>query len=58
MTEDLIRATGGLVGRPEEILDMLREREAMGLREIALLPAMASARTNLRTFAERVMARY
>ena len=58
VTEDLIRATGGLVGRPEEILDMLREREAMGLREIALLPAMASARTNLRTFAERVMARY
>ena len=36
ITEDLIRATGGLVGTPDEIVAMLREREAMGLDEITL----------------------
>lgn len=58
ITEDLIRATGGLVGTPDEIVAMLREREAMGLGEITLLPAMAEARRNLRDFAEQVIARY
>ncbi|HUN53102.1 MAG TPA: LLM class flavin-dependent oxidoreductase [Candidatus Sulfotelmatobacter sp.] len=58
ITEDLIRSTGGLVGTPEEIIHMLREREAMGLKEIALLPAMPTARRNLRDFAEQVIARY
>jgi hypothetical protein len=58
ITEDLIRSTGGLVGAPDEIIAMLREREAMGLSEITLLPAMASARRNLRDFAEKVIARY
>ncbi|TWT12861.1 LLM class flavin-dependent oxidoreductase [Reyranella sp. CPCC 100927] len=58
ITEDLIRSTGGLVGTPDEIIAMLREREAMGLTEITLLPAMATARRNLRDFAEKVMARY
>ena len=58
ITEDLIRATGGLVGTPDEILAMLREREAMGLSEITLLPSMAQARRNLRDFAEKVIARY
>ena len=58
ITEDLIRATGGLVGTPDEIIAMLREREAMGLNEITLLPAMAEARRNLGDFAEKVIARY
>jgi alkanesulfonate monooxygenase SsuD/methylene tetrahydromethanopterin reductase-like flavin-dependent oxidoreductase (luciferase family) len=58
ITEDLIRATGGLVGTPDEIIAMLREREAMGLNEITLLPAMATARRNLKDFAEKVIARY
>ncbi len=58
ITEDLIRATGGLVGTPDEIIGMLREREAMGLGEITLLPAMAQARRNLADFAEKVIARY
>jgi len=58
ITEDLIRATGGLVGTPDEIIGMLREREAMGLSEITLLPAMAQARRNLGDFAEKVIARY
>ncbi|MCW5746141.1 MAG: LLM class flavin-dependent oxidoreductase [Alphaproteobacteria bacterium] len=58
ITDDLIRATGGLVGTPDEIIAMLREREAMGLTEITLLPAMATARRNLRDFADKVIARY
>jgi len=58
ITEDLIRATGGLVGTPDEIIAMLREREAMGLNEITLLPAMSQARRNLGDFAEKVIARY
>jgi alkanesulfonate monooxygenase SsuD/methylene tetrahydromethanopterin reductase-like flavin-dependent oxidoreductase (luciferase family) len=58
ITEDLIRATGGLVGTPDEIIAMLREREAMGLSEITLLPAMAEARRNLGDFAQQVIARY
>ncbi len=58
VTEDLIRSTGGLVGTPDEIIDTLREREAMGLQEITLLPAMTTARRNLRDFAEKVIARY
>jgi alkanesulfonate monooxygenase SsuD/methylene tetrahydromethanopterin reductase-like flavin-dependent oxidoreductase (luciferase family) len=58
ITEDLIRSTGGLVGTPDEIIAMLREREAMGLSEITLLPAMDTARRNLKDFAEQVIARY
>ena len=58
ITEDLIRATGGLVGTPDEIITMLREREAMGLNEITLLPAMDEARHNLGEFSEQVIKRY
>jgi alkanesulfonate monooxygenase SsuD/methylene tetrahydromethanopterin reductase-like flavin-dependent oxidoreductase (luciferase family) len=58
ITEDLIRSTGGLVGTPDEIIAMLREREAMGLDEITLLPAMTEARRNLDDFARQVIARY
>jgi hypothetical protein len=35
-----------------------REREVTGLQEIALLPAMVTARCNLRDFADKVIARY
>ena len=52
VTENLIRATGGLVGTPDEIITMLEEREAMGLNEVALLPSMDQARVNLNDFAE------
>jgi alkanesulfonate monooxygenase SsuD/methylene tetrahydromethanopterin reductase-like flavin-dependent oxidoreductase (luciferase family) len=58
ITEDLIRSTGGLVGMPDEIIAILREREAMGLDEITLLPAMATVRRNLQDFADQVIARY
>lgn len=58
VTKNLIRSTGGLVGTPDEIIEMIREREAMGLKEIALLPAMATSRRNLGDFASHVMARY
>jgi alkanesulfonate monooxygenase SsuD/methylene tetrahydromethanopterin reductase-like flavin-dependent oxidoreductase (luciferase family) len=57
VTPEVIRASGGLVGEPDEILAMLKEREAAGLREVTLLPPMANARELFREFAEHVIAR-
>lgn len=57
ITPAVIRASGGLVGEPDEILAMLKEHEAAGLREVTLLPPMANARELYREFAEQVMAR-
>ena len=58
VTENLIKSTGGLVGTPDQIIEMIREREAMGLTEIALLPSMEFARQNLSEFAKQVIYRY
>jgi alkanesulfonate monooxygenase SsuD/methylene tetrahydromethanopterin reductase-like flavin-dependent oxidoreductase (luciferase family) len=58
VTPNTIRASGGLVGEPDEILDQLRQRERAGLREVVLLPPMASAREILKDFAEHVIERY
>ena len=54
----MIKASGGLVGEPDEIIARLRELEAAGLREVALLPPIAVARQNFKDFAEQVMADY
>ncbi len=43
---------------PDDIIAGLREREAMGLDEVTLLPAMAEARQTLKDFAEQVIRRY
>ena len=58
VTPATIRASGGLVGEPDEIIEMLRAQEAMGLKEVTLLPPMEFARDCYREFAEQVMARY
>jgi len=58
VTPELIRASGGLVGEPDEIVEMLRERELAGLQEVTLLPPMAQARECFQEFAEQVIARY
>ncbi len=58
ITPSTILAAGGLVGTPDEIIDMLRARERAGLREVTLLPPMAQARKVLRDFAEQVIAHY
>ena len=58
VTENLIRSTGGLVGTPEEIIEMIKDREAMGLTEIALLPSMEFARKNLSDFSTQVIENY
>ena len=58
VTENLIRSTGGLVGSPEEIIEMIREREAMGLNEITLLPAKSTARQNFQSFSDKVISKY
>ena len=57
VTPETIRASA-LVGEPDEVIAQIRAAEAAGLREIALLPSMATARTVLREFGERVIARY
>ena len=58
ITPAMIRASGALVGEPDEIVQMLREREAMGLKEVTLLPPMEYARECFSDFAEHVMAKY
>ncbi len=58
ITPNTIRASGGLVGEPDEIVHMLREAERAGLREVTLLPPLASARKIFKDFADQVIARY
>ena len=58
VTDNLIRSTGGLVGEPDEVIEMIRERETMGLKEVALLPAMDTSGQNLRDFATYIIERY
>jgi hypothetical protein len=58
VTPNVIRAARGFVGEPDEIIEMLRERERGGLRELAILPPIDCARELFRDFAEQVIARY
>ncbi len=58
VTPALIRASGGLVGEPDQIIDMLRVSERGGLKEVTLLPPMACARQNFADFAAAVIERY
>ena len=58
ITPAAIRASGGLVGEPDQIAERLRELEAAGLREGTLLPPMACARESFRDFADLVMKHY
>jgi len=58
ITPELIRASGGLVGEPDEIIAMLRAHEAAGLREVTLLPPLTHARRNFADFAQHVIERY
>ena len=57
VTEKAIRAAV-LVGEPDELVERIRTAERGGLREIALLPPRAAARTVIAEFAEHVMRRY
>jgi len=57
VTPETIRAAA-LVGEPDELIAQIRAAEAAGLRELGLMPTMATARTALREFAEQVIARY
>jgi alkanesulfonate monooxygenase SsuD/methylene tetrahydromethanopterin reductase-like flavin-dependent oxidoreductase (luciferase family) len=57
VTPELIEASGGLVGEPDQIIEMVRAHEKAGLTEIALLPPMEFARENYQDFAEHVIAK-
>jgi hypothetical protein len=58
VTPNTIRATGGYIGEPDEIIDQIRQNERAGLNEVAIMPPMALARSNFKDFAEKVIARY
>jgi alkanesulfonate monooxygenase SsuD/methylene tetrahydromethanopterin reductase-like flavin-dependent oxidoreductase (luciferase family) len=58
VTPEMIRASGGLVGEPDEIIAMLRDQESAGLKEVTLLPPMAVARKSYADFARHVIERY
>ncbi|MFI5316181.1 MAG: LLM class flavin-dependent oxidoreductase [Myxococcota bacterium] len=58
VTPNVIRAARGYVGKPDEIIASLRERERAGLREIAFLPPIDLAREIYRDFADQIIARY
>ncbi|HJN49228.1 MAG: LLM class flavin-dependent oxidoreductase [Pseudomonadales bacterium] len=58
MTSEVIAASNGLVGEPDAIIEQLRTLEKGGLKEVALLPPMASARKCFQDFAKHVMERY
>lgn len=57
VTPKAIAATT-LVGEPDEIIARIRVAEKAGLREVSLLPPMASARKVLEDFARYVIRRY
>ncbi len=57
VTPEMIRATSGLVGEADEILERIAELEKAGLQEIVLLPPAAVARQNFREFSEQIMSR-
>jgi len=57
MTPEAIHETC-LVGEPEQIIEQIRSAEAAGLKQVVLLPPLASARDVFRDFAEQVIARY
>ena len=56
ITEDVIRAAA-MVGEPDELVERIRSLEQAGLKEIGLLPPMASARKVFADFAEQVIRR-
>jgi alkanesulfonate monooxygenase SsuD/methylene tetrahydromethanopterin reductase-like flavin-dependent oxidoreductase (luciferase family) len=55
ITPNMIRATLGLVGEPDEITEQIGKMEKAGLKEILLLPPQACARQNFRNFADAVI---
>jgi len=58
VTPALIRASGGLVGEPDEIIATLQAQERAGLKEVTLLPPMACARESFADFAKHIIGRY
>ena len=57
ITPEAIRGTC-LVGKPDEVVEQIRQAEKAGLNTVVLLPSMAESRNVFRDFAEQVIARY
>jgi alkanesulfonate monooxygenase SsuD/methylene tetrahydromethanopterin reductase-like flavin-dependent oxidoreductase (luciferase family) len=57
MTPEAIKGSC-MVGESDEILDQVRRAEKAGLKELTLLPPMASARKVFKDFADHIMTQY
>ena len=55
ITPNMIRATLGLVGEPDEIKEQIAEMAKAGVKEVLLLPPVKCARENFRDFADVAM---
>lgn len=56
VTPELIKSTC-LVGTPEEIIDQIRQLEAVGLKQMMILPSLEMQYGGIETFARKVMAK-
>ena len=54
VTPNLIRATMGLVGEPDEIKEQVSEMEKSGVKEVLVLPPVNCARENFLDFAKAI----
>ena len=52
VTANMIKATAGLVGEPDEVKEKIIQLEKAGLKEIILLPPVHCARSNFMNFAD------
>ena len=57
VTPSMIKASGGLVGEPDEIVARIGALEVAGLKEIVLMPPRGVMRSNFSAFAKEVMTR-
>lgn len=58
ITPDLIRAAGMFVGPPDEIIDSIRAREADGIHQVTVMPAVEKAREYFRDFSREIIRKY
>jgi len=57
VTPSMIKASGGLVGEVDELLSRINDLEAVGLKEIVLMPPRDVVRSNFMLFAKEVIER-
>lgn len=58
VTPEIIAAGGAMVGEPDELIARIRAREADGLDQLTIMPALANAREHLRDFRKAIIDKY